>query len=156
MMQSIFPRGLRAALFLFFLIVSAGEAAARGDLSPLAIETSSGTHEFQVEIAADDSSRTQGLMYRRDLAPDHGMLFDFEVEQPISMWMKNTYIPLDMVFILSDGQVHRVEERTQPHSLRTIDSGVEVRFVLEVPAGTAKRIGIAPGDKVSHALIHGG
>lgn len=155
-MRLVVSRGRTAAFFLLFLVASIGGAAARGELTPLAIETATGNHEFQVEIAADDPSRAQGLMYRRELAPDRGMLFDFEVEQPISMWMKNTYIPLDMVFILADGQVHRVEQRTQPHSLRSIDSGVDVRFVLEVPAGTAKRIGIAPGDKVSHALIHGG
>lgn len=133
-----------------------GGAAAAAELTPLTVETKTGAHNFEVEIAADDAMRAQGLMYRRELAPDRGMLFDFEVEQPISMWMKNTYIPLDMVFILADGRVHRVEQRTQPHSLRTIESGVDVRFVLEVPAGTASRLEIAPGDRVMHSLITDG
>lgn len=95
-------------------------------------------------------------MYRRSLASDRGMLFDFGREQPVAMWMQNTYVPLDMAFIRADGTVHRVEERTTPLSARTIPAGVNVRYVLEVPAGTAARIGMKRGSKVRHAIIGGG
>jgi uncharacterized membrane protein (UPF0127 family) len=97
--------------------------------------------------------RAQGLMYRRKLDPDKGMLFDFGQEQPVAMWMQNTYVALDMVFIRSDGTVHRVEDHTTPLSTRSIESGVDVRYVLELPAGTADRIGIVHGSKVKHGII---
>ncbi len=92
-------------------------------------------------------------MFRRELAADHGMLFDFGGEQPVSMWMQNTYVSLDMAFIRADGTVHRVEERTTPLSTRAIDAGVNVRYVLEVPAGTAARIGMKRGTKIRHEII---
>jgi uncharacterized membrane protein (UPF0127 family) len=139
-----------AALSLAVCFAGFAHAA---EFTPLSIETASGRHAFQVEIAKDDAMRAQGLMYRRSLDPDHGMLFDFGSEQPVSMWMQNTYVPLDMVFIRADGTVHRVEEHTTPLSTRTIDSGVDVRYVLEVPAGTAARIGITRGSKVRHKII---
>ena len=121
--------------------------------TPLVVETQSGEHRFDVEVAADNPSRAQGLMYRRSLEPGHGMLFDFGREEPVSMWMQNTYVSLDMAFIREDGTVHRVESRTTPLSTRTIEAGVPVRYVLEVPAGTAERIGLARGSKVKHAII---
>jgi uncharacterized membrane protein (UPF0127 family) len=127
--------------------------AAAADLTPLTVETASGRHVFQVETAADDPSRAQGLMHRRSLDPDKGMLFDFGREEPVAMWMQNTYVPLDMAFIRADGTVHRVEERTTPLSTRAIESGVPVRYVLEVPAGTALRIGMTRGSKVRHGII---
>ena len=92
-------------------------------------------------------------MYRRKLDADKGMLFDFGKPQPVSMWMQNTYVPLDMVFILEGGAVHRVEKDTTPLSTRSIESGVDVRYVLELPAGTAERLGIGRGSKVKHAII---
>jgi uncharacterized membrane protein (UPF0127 family) len=137
---------------LLLAVCFAGFAHA-AEFTPLSIETASGRHAFQVEVAKDGAMREQGLMYRRSLDPDRGMLFDFGAEEPVSMWMQNTYVPLDMVFIRADGTVHRVEEHTTPLSTRTIDSGVDVRYVLEVPAGTAARIGITRGSKVRHAII---
>ena len=92
-------------------------------------------------------------MYRRRLDADKGMLFDFGASQPVSMWMQNTYVPLDMVFILEGGTVHRVEEDATPLSTRSIASGVDVRYVLELPAGTARRLGITRGSKVKHRII---
>jgi len=128
--------------------------ARAADLSALTIEApAGGSHTFQVEVADTPEMRAQGLMYRRSLPADYGMLFDFERDEPVSMWMKNTYVALDMVFILSDGTVHRVEQNTTPLSTRTIDSGVPVRYVLELPAGTAARLGIARGAKVRHRII---
>ncbi len=127
--------------------------AIAADLTPLTVETASGPHRFEVEVAADDRTRMIGLMHRRELGADRGMLFDFGAEEPVAMWMENTYISLDMAFIREDGTVHRVEERTTPLSRRTIPSGVDVRYVLEVPAGTAARIGMTRGSKVKHAII---
>lgn len=129
-----------------------GAAQAAG-FTPLTVQTASGTHAFQVEVANDDATRAQGLMYRRKLDPDKGMLFDFGRDQPVAMWMQNTYVALDMVFILADGTVHRVEDHTTPLSTRSIESGVDVRYVLELAAGTADRLGITRGSKVKHAII---
>jgi uncharacterized protein len=120
---------------------------------PLTIVGGSGRHAFQVEVARNDADRAQGLMFRRNLAPDRGMLFDFARVQPISMWMQNTYIPLDMIFIRADGTVARVAENAEPLSTRTIPSGEPVLAVLEVPGGTAARLGIKPGDRIEHPLF---
>jgi uncharacterized membrane protein (UPF0127 family) len=87
------------------------------------------------------------------MPPDRGMLFDFKEEQPVMMWMKNTYLPLDMVFIARNGTVINVAENTEPMSERTIPSAGPAYAVLEVNAGTAKRIGLKRGDKVTHAMF---
>jgi uncharacterized protein len=141
-----------AAIFAALVLCAVGQAHAAG-FTPLTVETKGGPHAFQVEVASDDATRAQGLMYRRKLDADKGMLFDFGRDQPVSMWMQNTYVSLDMVFIRADGTVHRVEDHTTPLSTRSIESGVDVRYVLELPAGTADRIGIARGSKVKHAII---
>jgi uncharacterized membrane protein (UPF0127 family) len=104
-------------------------------------------------VARNDADRAQGLMYRRNLAPDRGMLFDFGRVQPLSMWMRNTYIPLDMLFIRADGIIARIAENAEPLSTRTIPSGEPVLAVLEVPGGTAARLGIKPGDRIEHPLF---
>jgi uncharacterized membrane protein (UPF0127 family) len=100
-----------------------------------------------------DDERAKGLMFRRYLPPDRGMLFDFKQTQPVMMWMKDTFIPLDMVFIRKDGTVSSVAENTEPHSTRTIASTEPVYAVLEVNAGTAARLGIKTGDRVQHPLF---
>lgn len=118
---------------------------------PLTIVTAGGArHPFMVEVARTDAERAQGLMYRRSLAPDRGMLFDFKKVEPVSMWMQNTYVSLDMLFIRSDGSIARVATEAEPLSTRTIPSGEPVLAVLEVPAGTAKRLGVKAGDRVEH------
>lgn len=122
-------------------------------LEPLAIATAGGRHALSVEVARNDADRAQGLMYRRSLAPDRGMLFDFGKVEPVSMWMENTYIPLDMLFIRPDGTVARVAPNAEPLSTRTIPSGEPVRAVLELSGGTAARLGIKPGDRVEHPLF---
>jgi uncharacterized protein len=124
-------------------------------LQPLAIVTASGRHAFQVELADNDASRAQGLMYRRSLAPDRGMLFDFKRVEPVAMWMQNTYVSLDMLFIRPDGTIARVAENAEPLSTRTIPSGEPVLAVLEVIAGTAAWLGIKPGDRVEHPIFKG-
>jgi uncharacterized protein len=120
---------------------------------PLTIVGGNGRHTFQVEVTRNDADRAQGLMFRRYLAPDRGMLFDFGRTQPISMWMQNTYIPLDMIFIRANGTIARVAEDAEPLSTRSIPSGEPVRAVLEVGGGTAARLGIKPGDHIEHPLF---
>ena len=92
-------------------------------------------------------------MFRRYLPVDRGMLFDFKETQPVMMWMKDTFIPLDMVFIRKDGVIARIAADTEPHSTRTISSGEPVFGVLEINAGVAAKLGLQPGDKVQHALF---
>jgi len=138
---------------LLVLLLTWSASAHAQLLQPLTIVTASGRHTFQVELADNDASRAQGLMYRRSLAPDRGMLFDFKRVEPISMWMQNTYVSLDMLFIRPDGTIARVATNAEPLSTRTIPSGEPVLAALEVVAGTAARLGIKPGDKVEHPLF---
>jgi uncharacterized protein len=128
-------------------------SAGYGTFEPLTIKTKTGSHDFQVEVMRTDQERERGMMFRRDLADDRGMLFQFSEEKEVSFWMKDTYVSLDMIFIKADGTVHRIEHRAEPLSTRSIDSGAAVLGVLEVPAGTARRLSIAPGDKVLHAMF---
>lgn len=122
--------------------------------TPLGIVTADGKkHPFKVEVVAEPEERAVGLMFRRSLAADGGMLFDFGRTEPVAMWMKNTLIPLDMLFIASDGSIVNIAQRTVPGSLATIPSAKPVRFVLEVAGGTVSRLGIKPGDKVIHPLF---
>lgn len=145
-----FPRRLLAALVLLLL---PSAVFADGPFEPLTIASRTGRHTFQVEVMRDDAGRAQGLMFRRSMAADRGMLFDFERTEPVSMWMKNTYLPLDMLFIRADGTVARIAADTEPLSTRTISSGEPVLGVLELNAGTAARLGLHPGDKVEHPLF---
>ena len=144
-------RGLTLACAL--LLSSLPVLAQDGKLERVEIVTRSGVHVFDVEMAVTPEERSKGLMFRRELPPGRGMLFDFQGEGPIAMWMKNTYISLDMIFIRADGRIARIAENTVPHSEATISSGAPVKAVLEVVAGTAKRLGIAPGDRVAHRIF---
>lgn len=133
----------------------ANSSAARGEnpfpaLPQAEIEavTASGTHRFTVWIAADDRSRQRGLMFVRELPGDRGMLFLFEHPQEAAFWMKDTYLSLDLVFIEPAGTVVNIASDARPFSLEPIPSNGPVIAVLEVPAGTARRIGLAPGDRV--------
>ncbi len=121
--------------------------------SALRIITSEGAYDFTVELADDAESRKRGLMRRQDLAVDAGMLFNFKRERQISMWMKDTYISLDMLFIKADGRIANIARNTTPYSLAYIHSRVPVLAVLEVKGGTADRLRILPGDRVEHALF---
>ena len=112
------------------------------------VTTASGTHQFRVWIAADDRSRSRGLMYVRELPADRGMLFLFPVPQPASFWMKDTYVPLDLVFIDATGRVLNIGRDARPFSLVPITSDGPVIAVLEVQAGTAERIDLVPGDRI--------
>ena len=142
-----------ALVTLGLLLASSPDRLSAADQQTLEIVTKSGVHVFAVEIAVTNEERARGLMYRKELAEGRGMLFDFTPDQEVSMWMQNTYISLDMIFIQGDGRVLRIAENTKPLSEAIISSNGRVRGVLEVIAGTAKKFGIAPGDRVAHSLF---
>ena len=141
---------LAGALYTF-----TGQSARAASIQPLEIVTKSGVQVFSVEMATTEEEKTTGLMYRKELADGKGMLFDFTPEQEVSMWMKNTYISLDMIFIRADGRILRIAENTEPMSTKIIPSRGLAKGVLEVIAGTAQKYGIAPGDRVAHPLFNG-
>jgi uncharacterized membrane protein (UPF0127 family) len=131
-----------------------GATATRAaDMQTLEIVTKSGVKVFSVELAKTKEERERGLMFRKELPEGRGMLFDFSPQQDVSMWMKNTYLSLDMIFIQADGRILRIAENTEPMSERIISSGGPVKAVLEVAAGTARKDGIAPGDRVAGPLF---
>lgn len=155
---------LRAFILLLALGLFAPLAALRAEsappaaamaVAPLEIATAKGVLVLEVELADTDAQRAKGLMFRNSLGDRRGMLFDFKVDQPVAMWMKNTKIPLDMLFIRSDGTIARIAAMTTPFSEQTISSGEPVRAVLEIDGGAARRLGIAPGDKVAHPAFTG-
>ena len=115
----------------------------------ITIDTKAGPHTFKVEVAADDESREIGLMFRKTMAPDAGMLFLYDRSQPVAMWMENTYIPLDMLFIAADGHIVNIRQRAVPHSQENIGSAGPVKAVLELNGGTVSRLDIKVGDKVA-------
>ncbi|HUU67297.1 MAG TPA: DUF192 domain-containing protein [Methyloceanibacter sp.] len=114
----------------------------------LILETDSGEHRYQVEVATTYGERALGLMFRRTLPDTAGMLFLYDPPQRVGMWMRNTVIPLDMIFISGDGRVHRIQANTEPFSTDLIPSGGEVGGVLELNAGQADKIGLKRGDRV--------
>ncbi len=137
------------------LALGAERPARAAGKSTLEIVSKTGVHAFTVELATNDDERSRGLMFRKELPEGRGMLFDFEHEAPVAFWMHNTYIPLDMIFIRGDGSILRIAESTEPLSDRLIPSGGPVRAVLEVIGGTVRKLGIAPGDKVSSPIFKG-
>ncbi|GAA3853575.1 DUF192 domain-containing protein [[Pseudomonas] carboxydohydrogena] len=142
------------ALLALGLVCGLATGPARAaDMQTLEIVTKSGVKVFNVEIARTTEERERGLMYRKELPDGQGMLFDFSPQQEVSMWMKNTYVSLDMIFIRADGRILRIAESTKPLSERIISSGGPVKAVLEVVAGTARKDGIAAGDRVASPLF---
>ena len=143
----------RLGLMVFATLCVLTASARAADQQTLEIVSKSGVHVFAVEVMRTPDEKSKGLMYRRELPEGRGMLFDFSPEQQVQMWMKNTYISLDMIFIRADGRILRIAENTTPESETIIPAGGSVRGVLEVIAGTAKKFGIAPGDRVAHPLF---
>jgi len=144
-------------LIVSVMLCSCAALAGRDAVLPvqtIRIDTASGPKEFKVEVAADAVSQEHGLMYRRDLPADAGMLFDFHQEARVSFWMKNTPLPLDMVFIRADGTVSSVEPNAIPFSTASIPSAEPVRAVLEINGGRARDLGIKPGDRVRADIFH--
>ena len=124
-----------------------------GETETLTISSGDKTHNFLVEVADTDAKQAQGLMFRSNLAADAGMLFEFAEPKVATIWMKNTEISLDLVFIRSNGKIVKIEHGAQPQSLRSASSEVIVAAVLELPAGRAQDLGISPGDVVSHSFF---
>ena len=154
--------GRRAVLSMLVVLLSVNQLpAAAGkpqvlEKSELVVESGERSFRFEVELAEEADERRVGLMHRREMGADRGMLFDFGRSQPVSMWMRNTYIPLDMLFIGEGGEIVNIAHDTVPHSEAILSSAGRVRFVLEVPAGTSRLLGIGPGDKVLHEAIGNG
>jgi uncharacterized protein len=151
----------RRLLFFPLLLIAASATLARAQLAefpsaPLTIVTQNGPRKFTVEIATTPAQLEQGLMFRRSLAPDAGMLFDFQTTMLATMWMKNTLIPLDMLFVDTTGHIVNIHERAVPASLATIAAAAPVRAVIELNGGTAARLGIKPGDRVIFPIFGNG
>jgi uncharacterized protein len=143
------------ACFLWLVGASAGfaENAQISKLEPVTVASSESVTMFIAEIADTEELRTRGLMFRHFLPEDKVMLFDYQKPRPVAMWMKNTNISLDMLFIRADGTIAAIAENTVPQSLDTISVQEPVRGVLEMAAGTVKRLGIRPNDKVYHRIF---
>jgi len=142
---------LLAILLLAFLAAPSRAA----DQKTLEIATKNGVVVFNVELAVTPEEHAKGLMYRKEVPQGYGMLFDFGHDQELSFWMKNTYVSLDMIFIRGDGRILRIAENTEPLSTRIVPSEGPARAVLEVVAGTARKLGIAPGDRVAYPIFNG-
>jgi uncharacterized protein len=149
-------------LFAFLLTVGLGAGALAAEIagpqptlpqSPLTIQTAKGPARFTVEMATTSPQQQTGLMFRKTLAPNAGMLFDFVTESPQSFWMKNTLIPLDMVFIKANGTIVRIAANTTPLSEDPVPSYEPVRAVLEIPGGRAAELGMQPGDRAIHPIF---
>lgn len=157
-----FPRhAVRAAVIAVAALLAPALAGAQPapngvsfEHSTLVIESGGKQLKFNIEIADNDAERELGLMYRNSLAANAGMLFDFKQDQQVDMWMHNTHIPLDMLFIDRTGRIVNIAQRAVPYSDETISSAGAVRAVLEVNGGTAARLGIKPGDRVIYAIFH--
>ena len=144
---------LGASLSLAAMAACAQEADIKFQKSSLVIVTANREIKFDIELATNDAERERGLMFRKQLGAYEGMLFDFYKEMPVSFWMKNTLIPLDMAFIAGDGTIKNVHANAVPMSTDTIPSGYPVRAVLEINGGSAALLGIRPGDKVKHPIF---
>lgn len=146
-------------LTLVALLTIAPAAGAEDPLElsrgPLTIESSGERFRFEVEIAETPAERAHGLMFRESLSDDHGMLFDFGRPEEVAMWMRNTLISLDILFIRSNGRISRIVRAAQPLSDRVMESGEPVRAVLELRGGLTAELGIEPGDRIIHPLFEG-
>ncbi len=127
-----------------------------GPREALSVVSADGEFSFDVEIADTASERTRGLMFRDLIEPTHGMLFEFDGEQISSIWMKNTSIFLDVIFVRADGRILKIEHSAKPYSLRSMTSGAPVSAVLEIAGGRAMELGIKPGDVVKHPFFANG
>ncbi len=151
---------MRRRAVLAAIALAPWRASAQGlqkfEKTQLTIVSGGSRHRFTVELALTPEQMSQGLMFRRSMPADAGMLFDYRSVQPVSFWMRNTFIPLDMIFILPDGKIAGIHERAVPLDERPIASPVPVRAVLEVNGGTATRLGIRAGDRVVHPIFEKG
>lgn len=141
---------LRLFRFLLGLVTALMLGAAGAAAEPLVIHAGGSAYKFEVEVVTTPETRAQGLMFREAMAPNAGMLFIYPGEQAVSFWMKNTLIPLDMLFLKADGSIAHIAHNAVPHDETPIDSGAAVKAVLEVNGGTAAALGIKEGDRVEY------
>ena len=144
---------LRRAAAVAAIATVALPLAACSDEGRLVLHSSTGDHSFNVEVVDTPESRAKGLMFVQELADDAGMLFDFKEERPVSFWMRNTFIPLDMIFVGADGVVKNIHVNARPHDVTGIPSEGPVQFVLEIPGGRSVEIGLKPGDTMEHDRV---
>ena len=149
--SSITRRGLIGFFAVLVLLAGPASAACRDD--QVELRWPGGQARFTVEVADTDATRSQGLMYRETLPRSAGMLFIYESPRRAMFWMKNTLIPLDMIFADASGRVKRVHANAKPHDLNTVDGGEGIKLVLEINGGLAARLGIAPGAELRHPAI---
>ena len=145
---------LAVASLILAIALTSGVAAKSLGVQPLDVLTARGVFHFKVEVADTDASREKGLMFRKAVAADRGMLFDFKSPRPVAFWMKNTLIPLDMLFISADGHVVSIARDAVPLSEIPIPSGGAILGVLELRGGRAAEIGAQPGDSVRERIFH--
>ena len=149
------PRAVLFCLFVAALAMMISATSAQTEMKmrrdTLTLHTESGAHRIDIEVAESDREKAFGLMFRRSMGDNEGMLFPYPTQQEITMWMRNTFISLDMIFIRGDGIVHRIATDTEPHSERVIASEGNVTGVLEMKAGSARRLGLKPGDRAEHS-----
>jgi uncharacterized protein len=141
------------AFAAFALLTRASANAGEGQFEPLSIITGTGTHNYSVEVMRTQPELEKGLMYRTSMPADRGMLFIFKVEQSVMMWMKNTYIPLDMLFMDKTGRVVGIVANAKPMSEQILTAAVPTFAVLELNGGEAAKIGLKVGDKVDHPIF---
>jgi uncharacterized membrane protein (UPF0127 family) len=153
----MYTRRVVLMLAALLAIVLTGRAAAaqlqQFATADLIIVSAAGPHRFTVELAGTPAQMEQGLMFRQSLAPDAGMLFDFKRPTLATMWMRNTLIPLDMLFVDARGRIVNIRERAVPESDDTIAAAAPVRAVIELNGGTSARLGIKPGDRVLYPIF---
>ena len=140
-------------LIIALLLIASFSNGFAAETESLVIRSADKQHLFSVEVVSTPQARADGLMYRTSLPADGGMLFNFGKTEPVSMWMKNTAIPLDMLFIRADGTITNIAERTVPQSLTPVAASEPVPFVLEINGGVSARLGIRAGDKAQHPLF---
>ena len=148
--QGFVPVLRRAGAAIAFAAMLAPVTAFAEDLT---LHTSTGDYRFSVDVVDTPESRAQGLMFVTELADDAGMLFDFKEQREVSFWMRNTFIPLDMIFVGTDGVVKTIHVNARPQDPTSISSQVPVQFVLEIPGGRSVEIGLKPGDTMEHARV---
>ena len=150
--QGLAP-ALRRAAAVAAIATVALPLAACSDEGRLVLHSSTGDYSFNVDVVDTPESRAKGLMFVQELADDAGMLFDFKEERPVSFWMRNTFIPLDMIFVGADGVVKNIHVNARPHDVTGIPSEGPVQFVLEIPGGRSVEIGLKPGDTMEHDRV---
>jgi uncharacterized membrane protein (UPF0127 family) len=147
------PMAAKAAIPVSVVAAPRPMPTAPRGFEPLQVVTPKGSFDFAVELAETDAKRERGLMFRESLAPDRGMLFDFQTPRVVAFWMKNTLIPLDIIYIAQDGRVISIARNATPKSLVPLPSGGAALGVLELAGGRAEEIGLLPGDRIRHRIL---